>query len=106
MAEKKKKDGATLRERISVALDIPSDVFPRSTYVEIRGRESVTVCGGRTIDLYTDSEVRIGTADGVVILRGKRLCCRAFRRGRVTVTGRIDSVEFAKSEEIGKEDKG
>ena len=94
MAEKTKKERVPWRERLSVALDIPPDVFPHSTLAEVRGRESVTVSGGGTIDLYTDSEVRVSRADGAVIIRGKRLCCRAFRRGFITVTGRIDSLEF------------
>ena len=94
MAGKRKKDGATWREKMSVALDIPSDIFPKSTSVEIRGRESVTVNGGGAIDLYTDTEVRIARTDGQVIIRGARLCCRAFRRGFVTVTGRIDTLEL------------
>lgn len=94
MAARTKKDRVPWRERLSVALDMPSDVFPRSTYVEVRGRESVTVNGGGAIDLYTENEVRVARGDGVVVIRGKRLCCRAFRRGCVTVTGRIDILEF------------
>ena len=94
MSAKIKKERIPWRERLSVALDMPSDVFPCSTHVEVRGRESVTVSGGGGIDLYTDSEVRVARADGVVVIRGKRLCCRAFRRGFVTVTGRIDVLEF------------
>lgn len=94
MAEKSKKGGATWREKLSVALDIPSDIFPGGTSVEIRGRESVTVNGGGAIDLYTDTEVRIACGDTETVIFGKRLCCRAFRRGRVTVTGRIDSLHF------------
>ena len=94
MSAKAKKEKVPWRERLSVALDMPSDVFSRSTCVEVRGRESVTVSGGGAIDLYTESEVRVARADGAVVIRGSRLCCRAFRRGFVTVPGRIDVLEF------------
>ena len=92
MARKKERVG--WRERLSVALDIPSDIFPGSTCVDIRGRESVTIHGGRAIECYTDCEIRIACSDGVVAVHGMRLCCRAFRRGLVTVTGRIESVHL------------
>ncbi len=90
---------AGFKERLCHTLDIQPDIFPRGTFVEIRGRNSVTVKGGGRITLYTEEEIRLVLGEGELCVRGKRLCCSAYCRGATVIDGYVSSVDF----EGGKE---
>ena len=88
------REKAPLRERLCHALDIPPDVFPHQTHIDVRGRNCVTVKGCGRVTVYTDSEIRFAIADGEVCIRGERLCCCAYRKGEAVVDGCVRSVSF------------
>ena len=94
MAKRKKQEQASLRERLCHTLDIQPEVFPRESFIEIRGRSCITVKGGDRVLTYTDSEIRISLCKGAVRILGKRLCCTAYHQGAAVVDGYITSVEF------------
>lgn len=96
----KNKDRNTLPERICRALDLPADVLPRHTTVEIHGRSSVKICGGGAILLYSPSEIRIAlrAERGWVSVKGTSLCCNSYNSGAVGIDGRVCSVSFESEE--------
>lgn len=96
----KNKDRFPVSERICRALDLPTDILPHRTYVEIRGRSEVKICGGGAILLYSPEEIRIAAEGGCYIsVRGYALGCCSYNMGAVGIEGRILSVSFCEGEE-------
>lgn len=94
-----KRNGRSLTERICHSFDIHPDVLPAETLIELRGKNSVSIKGAGRVSVYTDTEVRLLSKNGDICVRGKRLFCSAYRRGAVTIDGKIESVGF---EEVKK----
>lgn len=97
MAKGKQRAGgerASVRERISRALEIPSDVFTGEVSVHVRGRNHVEISGSGVIREYTDEKISLRIRGGEICIRGRRLLCTAYRRGEVTITGQVRSVSF------------
>ncbi len=98
MARKKggeaEREKADLREKLSKHLDIPPDVFPGESLVEIRGRGSVTVRGGGKILAYTPEEIRIALKRGCLSVQGRRLICTSYYVGAVGIDGCICRISF------------
>ena len=97
----KSKDKNTLGERICRALELPSDLLPKKSSVEIRGRSLVKIHGGGTILLYSPEEIRISLRDrsACISIRGRALSCSSYNMGAVGIEGLIDSVGFEDGEE-------
>ena len=92
----KAKDKEPLSQRIFRALDIPPDVLPHSTSVEIHGRNLVKIVGGGAITLYSPEEIRVslGRQGEYISVKGYALRCSSYNMGAVGVEGRICSVSF------------
>ena len=61
----RKKNGASIRERVCKALDIVPDTLPGGGTVEIRGRHTVSISEGGKILVYTPEKVSIAEGDVV-----------------------------------------
>ena len=97
----KRKDKADLKERLCHSLDIQPDIFPRQTFVELRGRNSLTVKGCGRVSKYTETEIRLYCCEGELCITGQRLCCTAYHKGAAVIDGYISSVRFEdKGEEV------
>ena len=102
----KNNDKNTLSERICRALDLPADLLPNRTLVEMHGRSAVKICGGGAILLYSPTEIRIALKgeSGWIAVCGVALRCNSYNVGAVGIEGRIHSVSF-ESEECNGEKK-
>lgn len=98
MAKRMKEERGGLRERLCSMLDVPAEALVRAPHVEICGRERLTLLGGGSIREYTGQCVRVECGRGELVILGKRLFCKAFSIGTLTVTGRICSVSFEEGE--------
>lgn len=94
-----KKEKASIKERLCHSLDIQPDIFPRQTFIELRGRNSVTVRGCGRVKVYTDTEIKLSSAEGLVCIKGRRLCCTAYHKGAAVIDGFICSVSFEEVEQ-------
>ena len=92
----KSNDKNTLSERICRALDLPADLLPNRTTVEIHGRSAVKICGGGAILLYSPCEIRVALKgdSSWISVKGVSLCCNSYNAGAVGIDGRIQSVSF------------
>ena len=96
----KDKSRVPLPERICRALDIPTEVLPSTSTVEIHGRGQVRICGGGAILLYSPQEIRIAQRGerGYISVKGVALGCASYNMGAVGIEGRIISVSFEEGE--------
>ena len=90
----KMREEIPLRERILRGLDMPLDLLPGETLLELRGRGQMLLRGCGPILIYTSEEIRVGLKRGCLSVRGRELICTSYRRGAVGVEGRISSVSF------------
>ena len=104
---KKKKQNVTVehegegwRERMNRVLDIPPDLWPRGTLIEIRGQEAMTVRGGGRILVYTPERICLAFGKGVLSISGQRLACTSYYVGAIGIGGRIDAVRFEEGEGV------
>lgn len=98
MGKRDRGDRSDMRERLCHALDIQPDIFPGESFVEIRGRNSVTVKGSGRVLTYTDTLIRFALCKGVLRIEGRRLCCSSYHSGAAVVDGRISLVCFEEEE--------
>lgn len=85
----------SLKEKLSRVLDIPSDVFPGTVSVYMRGRNCLEILGSGRMVCYNKNEIRLLTREGALVIKGERLFCSTYRKGAVNVRGKIASIEFA-----------
>ena len=96
------REGESWRERMNRALDIPPDLWPRGTLIEIRGQESMTVRGGGRILVYTPDRICMELGKEVLTICGQRLACTSYYVGAIGIEGRIERVCFGNAP-VGKE---
>ncbi len=93
----KKRDRAhsqSLRERLCHSFDISPDIFPGGTLVEMRGRERIALRGCGCVLCYTDTQISFSCGEGVIHIKGRRLCCSSYSPRLATIDGCIDCVCF------------
>jgi len=94
MKKKHRREKRPFSEIINEKLDLPPDIVPGSTLIEIRGQSSLSVAGARKILLYSQSVIRLSTKKGALTVTGKRLVCTSYHSGGVNIDGHITSVSF------------
>ena len=85
---------ASIIEFLSVKASLPSDALAGDFRLEIRGRNSVIVCGCRRIQKYTPTEIVLSAKDFDVAIIGERLVCTAYHEGAICLEGYIVGVKF------------
>ena len=100
----KDKDKNSLSERICRALDMPPEVLPSATSMEIHGRSLVKIQGAGAILLYSPEEIRVAVRRGgeYISVKGHALCCSSYNMGAIGVEGRIRSVSFEEADDDKK----
>ena len=101
MGKGKRTDASDKKERMVEALvgscDVPPELLHGGCFIEIRGRNSITVRGCRKIVRYSTETIVLRMKSELVEIRGKRLTCLTYLSGAVAVEGLIDSVCFVKT---------
>ena len=85
---------ASFIEFLSVKVSLPSDALAGDFRLEIRGRNSVIICGCRRIQKYTPTEIILSAKDFDVSIIGERLVCTAYHEGAVCLEGYVVGVRF------------
>ena len=98
MMKEKKKIKRSFSELMTCDHDVPSEILYGGCYVEIRGRNRVSVRGCRRIILYSPTKVILKMKREVLRVCGKRLSCVTYFAGAIAVEGIIDSVSFLREQ--------
>ncbi len=93
-----KKERPTLTERINAKLDIPPDILPGGTLVELRGRNSLNISGKTRILFYTPERIVLSVGKDVLSIVGRRLVCTAYHPHSITIDGYVINVGFEEEE--------
>ena len=94
MPDGKKKKKRSLAEIMTSEYDFPAEILSGGCFVEIRGRNRVSVRGCRRIIFYSPVKVILKMKKEVLQVCGKRLSCVTYFAGAIAVEGIIDSVSF------------
>ena len=99
MKKGSKQSKRTVVERLVGDHDLPPELLYGGCFIEMRGRNSVTVRGCRRIIRYTPESVVLKMRKDTLEVKGKRLTCITYLAGAVAVEGIVDSVGFVKRTE-------
>jgi len=83
-------------ERFAGGLQLPGDAFldlPRATLV---GSRALQIENHKGILEYTPHKIRVGTAQGEVVITGTRLRIESIFQQEVVIDGRISHIELAR----------
>lgn len=92
---RKERDGGMLGS-VAELFDLPVDVVAGLPRVEMIGGRQLFVERHLGILAYSETQIDVNTAAGVLRLRGERLSLVAMTAEEVRVGGRIDAVEWVR----------
>lgn len=92
---KKQKNPAHMFSR---KLSLPSDALTGEIRIEMRGRNTLFVCGCRRIIKYSPEEIIFDTKDFCIVVDGSGLVCTTYHYGSVTVEGEICGINLVNGE--------
>ena len=81
-----------ISDSIRSGMLLPSDALLGEVRIELRGRNTLFLCGCRRIIKYSPQEIIFDTKDFCITVRGSDLVCTTYHYGSVTVEGCIGSV--------------
>ena len=84
-------------ERLVGGCDLPPELLHGGCYVEMRGRNRVTVRGCKKIVRYSTEDIILKMKCDFLEIHGKRLCCLTYFSGAVVIEGIVDSIAFIKT---------
>lgn len=75
-------------------LEMPTDSVIDISKITINGTEELSCGGYKGIRLYTSTQIRFTAADTTVNIFGNDLIIKCISEDEITVSGKINSVEF------------
>ena len=87
-----------LWEQLSQAADLPDEVFPGQTLIEIVDDHRVLIEGHRGVREYGRDMICVNVSFGTVRICGTGLYLRCMSRYRLVICGHIRSVDFSGTE--------
>jgi len=82
-----------LLEKLSERLDLPAEALAGAPRVTLTGSDRVLVENHRGLLRYTETELEIACAHGLVRVRGAELLLRAMDERMLLITGRVTGVD-------------
>jgi sporulation protein YqfC len=83
-----------LQTSVGNILDFPPDVVGEGPKITITGRHQIMVENYTSIVSFSEEEIRLETAEGVVCLRGKGLVLKVILTTDLRIEGELSSVTF------------
>ncbi|MBR5515822.1 MAG: YabP/YqfC family sporulation protein [Clostridia bacterium] len=89
-----KKRRQRLTKSISEKTDIPENVFPFSSIINIIQNSEISVENCKAILLYEENEIRLRTACFVLCIKGDELTLKSYFGSHITVKGIIRELHL------------
>ena len=74
--------------------DLPADIAANLPHIELRGFEECSLDCHRAIIAYEPEKIIVAVNTGEVTIEGANLELRHMHRDRLTITGRIECVQY------------
>ena len=75
---------------------LAEDIWGEGPFIELRGRQEISIQGCRKIVVCTETEVLLRLRDTDLYIEGNSLCCVTYFAGAVSVRGEITLLRFDK----------
>lgn len=92
------KKGNGLWERLSQAADLPDEVFPGQTLIEIVDDRRVLIEHHRGVQEYGQERICVRVTFGVLQVCGKALHLRCMTRNQLVICGCIQGITLLRKE--------
>lgn len=83
-----------IRERLADALGVSKEIVMDLPHITFAGNREVYIENYKSIIEYTDTVIRLLTADGTLSIKGRELSIDMVRVSDMFVSGYFDIVEF------------
>ncbi len=95
-SKKKLKEGVkkSLREQISLALELPQEVVMDVPNINLVGNTEISIENFAGLLEYTQSKIRLNTKVGSLTIEGEYLEARSMTAEVITIRGRIKQILF------------
>ena len=84
----------SISETVADAWGVPKDVIMNIPRMTISGDKEICIENHKGILVYTDKEIRVSTAMGVVRICGKNLIIERIRIEDLLISGTFSKVEY------------
>ncbi|MDR3313860.1 MAG: YabP/YqfC family sporulation protein [Oscillospiraceae bacterium] len=85
----------TAIQRAGDALNLPAELLPGFSHLELLGNRQAIVEGVKGVLAYCEDVVRLNLGTLVVAFEGCDLCIRSYQMEQVILSGTILSVQFS-----------
>lgn len=89
-----KKLSHILSDYMVESLKMPKDMVLGNVLMSISGRQEIYIENYRSIIEYTESQVKLQTKNGKVIISGKQLRIEYYTNDEMKVTGTISEIKY------------
>ena len=83
-----------LGQKAADTLAMPKEVSMNLPRIVITGDIGIYICGYKALGDYTEKEVRLTCASGVISVTGERLMIKSIENEEIIINGHILSVNF------------
>ena len=97
---RRRQEKMPLRGRIARAFSFPADAIGGVSRVSVIGHSEVMIEGCYSVASYECERVVLRTHDTVAVVIGKDLNMRTFASGVITLTGKIERLEFGGTDDV------
>ena len=83
-----------IKEKMANAMSLPKEIALDLTVVTSTGRGEVTVENYKNLLEFAETQIRIRTREGVIIIVGERLTLQHITTENLLILGRIASISY------------
>ncbi|MCL2841005.1 MAG: sporulation protein [Defluviitaleaceae bacterium] len=83
-----------IKEKMAGALSVPKEILLDMPLVMATGRGEMNIENYKNILEFTDTKLRVGTKDGVMVIEGEQLKLRQLTSENLLISGRISGVAW------------
>ena len=88
-----------IQSSVGDILDFPPDVAGEGPKITITGRQEVLVENYRSIVTFSEEEIRLETALGELLFKGKKLVLKTILATELRIEGELTALTFEGGEE-------
>lgn len=85
---------SSFKTKVAEISEIPKDVLLGITILTILGETEINIDNHKGIIEYTDSNVKIRTKSGKLLISGKNLLVDSYSNDEMIIKGMIHSIDF------------